>query len=186
MTSSVAAVRRTVFALVLACAAASALVARPARAQNSQASPADAGRRFLSPGMQGFEIRRKNGLGQFITDSALRAAPGARLSHVLVQHMPGLVLGATGLAGEFPISSRVCGGGPGCAAPRCYVRIFVDGTLMFDGTPRLHDVAGVDVSHWRTEDFSGIEYYASPGGLPAQYSGRNSDCGTLLFWSRET
>jgi hypothetical protein len=176
-------IRRTALALAIA---APACVAQPSGAQTSQAGSADAGRHFVSPGMRGFEIRRKNGLGQFVTDSALRAASGARLSHVLTRHMPQLLFGAGNSAGEFPISARVCGGGLACAAPRCYVRIFVDGTLMFDGTPRLLDIEGADVSHWRTEDFSGIEYYASPAGVPSQYAGRNSDCGTLLFWSRET
>jgi hypothetical protein len=33
---------------------------------------------------------------------------------------------------------------------------------------------------------SGIEYYAGPAGVPARFAGVNSDCGTLLFWSRDS
>jgi len=109
-----------------------------------------------------------------------------RLANLLEQHIPSIMFGSNNLNGEFPISTRVCGGGLACAAPRCYVRVFMDGTLTFDGSPRLRDLEGVDVSHLRTQDFSGIEYYSSAAGLPAQYAGQNTDCGTLLLWSRET
>jgi len=170
----------------LAIAFAPALFAGRLVAQSSQLAAVDVGRRFLTPGMQGFEARRKAGFGQYVTDSALRAASGVRLSHVLAQHMPSILFGLDTFSGEYPISSRVCGGGLACAAPRCYVRVYIDGTRMFDGTPRLRDVEGIDIGHMRTEDFSGIEYYSSASGLPAEYAGQNSDCGTLLFWSRET
>jgi hypothetical protein len=52
------------------------LFAHPAAAQNAQVSLADAAPRVLSPSMQGFEARRKAGIGQFITDSTLRASSG--------------------------------------------------------------------------------------------------------------
>ena len=174
-------VRRAVVALAMA----PTLLARPLAAQNSQVALTDGGRRFLSPGMQGFELRRKSALGQFITDSTLRASSGVRLSHLIVQHMPSIRFPINGFAEEYPVSSRVCGGGVGCATPRCYVRIYLDGTLVFNGSPGLRNAEGVDLSHLRPEDFSGIEYYASMGGLPAQFTGTNPDCGTLLFWSRE-
>jgi hypothetical protein len=182
MMSSIAAVRRATFVFAFA----PALLARPLAAQNSQVSLVDNSRHFLSPGMQGFELRRKSALGQFITDSALRAASGLRLSHLLVQRMPSIRFPINGLAEEYAVSARVCGGGLACSSPRCYVRVVIDGMLVFDGTPGMRDVEGVDLSRLRTEDFSGIEYYASVGGLPAQFSGPNTDCGTLLFWSRET
>jgi hypothetical protein len=159
------------------------LFARPLAAQNSQIAVADAG--HLSIGMQGFERRRLAGYGAFIADSALRAAPGARLATVLEQHIPGLNYGPGAVAGEFPLSSRICSGGPACASPRCYVRIFIDGMRLYDGTTAMRDVEGVDVSHLRTDDFSGVEYYAGAAGLPVQYTGVNSECGTLLLWSRE-
>jgi hypothetical protein len=154
-------------------------------AQSAQVVVPDA-HRFLSPGLQGFEVRRHYGFGHFITDSTLRAASGMRLANLLKQHIPSLIFGSNGIAGEFPISTRVCAGGLACAAPRCYVRVYLDGTQTFDGTPRMRDVEGVDISHLRTSDFSGIEYYSSASGLPAQYGGQNSDCGTLLLWFRET
>jgi hypothetical protein len=140
----------------------------------------------MSAGLQGFEARRQAGFGHFITDSVLRAASGVRLSHVLARHVPSLIFGSGASDGEFPVSSRVCGGGLACAAPRCYVRVYVDGTLTFDGTPRMRDVEGVDFSRLRTEDFSGMEYYSSSAGLPSQFAGQNTECGTLMLWSRET
>jgi hypothetical protein len=179
MTSFAALVRRAVVAGALT----SVVVAPAVAAQSAQAVVADA-HRFVTPGMQGFEVRRHSGFGHFITDSTLRATSDTRLSNLLEQHIPGIVFGSGEVAGKFPISTRVCAG-VSCAAPHCYVRVYVDGTLTFDGTPGMRDVEGVDVSHLRTQDFSGVEYYSSMSGLPAQYGGQNSDCGTLLLWSRE-
>jgi hypothetical protein len=180
MTSLATFVRRAVVGGALI----SAVLAPVVAAQSTQAVVADA-HRFVSPVMQGFEVRSHSGFGHFITDSTLRATSDTRLSNVLEQHIPGIVFGSGNVAGEFPISTRACAG-VACGAPRCYVRVYVDGTLTFDGTPGMRDVEGVDVSHLRTQDFSGIEYYSSMSGLPARYGGQNSDCGTLLLWSRET
>jgi hypothetical protein len=173
-------VRRTAVALSLV-----SLCARAGTAQNSQASLADAGHKLLSPVMRGFEDRRKAGIGQFITDSALRAASGSRLSQLLILHVPGIVIGNGGSYGEFPISSRVCGG-MSCSTPRCYVRIYLDGLLAFDGTPQQRNTQGIDLSTFKPDDLSGIEYYSGPSGLPARFAGFNSDCGTLVIWSRNS
>jgi hypothetical protein len=181
MTSFSGLVRRAAVGGAIACT----LAAPALGAQTSQLAIAET-HRYLSPGMQGFERRREAGFGHFVTDSMLRAAEGARLPNLLEQHIPSLTLGSNPVAGEFPISSRICAGGLSCSAPRCYVRVFFDGTLIFDGTPAMRDIAGVDVAHLRTQDYSGIEYYSGPAGLPAQYTGPNADCGTLMFWSRET
>jgi hypothetical protein len=108
------------------------------------------------------------------------------LSHLLAQYVPSIIFGIGASGGEYPVSSRVCSGGLACAAPRCYARVFLDGMLTFDGTPQMRDVEGIDFSHLRTEDLSGVEYYSGSAGLPAKYAGQNADCGTFLLWSRET
>jgi hypothetical protein len=178
MSLSISLVRRTAVALSLV-----SLCAGSGGAQNSQVSLAEASHKVLSPAMQGFEDRQKAGIGQFISDSALRAASGSRLSQLLVQHMPGIVISNAGSYGEFPISSRVCSG-MSCGTPRCYVRMYLDGMLVFDGTPEQRNAQGIELSTFKPNDLSGIEYYAGPSGLPARFAGFNSDCGTLLFWSR--
>jgi hypothetical protein len=103
----------------------------------------------------------------------------------LVLHVPGIVIGNGGSYGEFPISSRVCSG-MSCSTPRCYVRICVDGMLAFDGTPQQRNTQGIDLSIFKPNDLSGIEYYSGPSGLPARFAGFNSDCGTLVIWSRNS
>lgn len=160
-------------------------VARPVAAQSSRLVVADGGRVFATPNMRAFEERRAAGFGHFVSDSVLRAAAGKRLSHVLMANVPSLFFGAGGSGAEFLISSRVCGAGISCSSPRCYVRVFIDGAETFDGTTSMRDLTGVDISHMRPEDFSGIEYYSGAAGLPAKYVGQNADCGTLLMWSRE-
>ena len=180
MRLSTALVRSTAVALSLV-----SLWASAGAAQNSQVSLADASHKFVSPGLQGFEARRTAGIGQFISDSVLRAASGSRLSQLLVQHMPGIVIGNGGSYGDYPISSRVCSG-MSCSAPRCYVRMYIDGMLVFDGTNEQRNSHGIELSTFKPDDLSGIEYYAGPSGLPARFAGLNSDCGTLLFWSRES
>jgi hypothetical protein len=64
--------------------------------------------------------------------------------------------------------------------------MYLDGMLVFDGTPEQRNAQGIELSTFKPDDLSGIEYYAGPAGLPARYAGFNSDCGTLLFWSRES
>jgi hypothetical protein len=140
----------------------------------------------LSVNLQDFELRRHTGLGTFISDSVLRASEHFRMSTLLEQRIPSLMFATNGYSGETPVSSRVCSGSMACSAPRCYIRIFLDGMLTFDGTPQMRGLQGIDVSLWRPQDFSGIEFHASSAGLPAQYGGPNADCGTLMFWSRET
>jgi hypothetical protein len=142
-----------------------------------------AGRSFSSA-LQGFEARRLRGVGKFISDSALRDANGVRLSQLLVQRA-GITLGPGRFGGEFPVSSRMCRGDR-CSEPRCYIRVFTDGVLVFDGTPDRRDAQGFDTLRLRTEDFSGIEYYSGAAGIPPAFGGANTDCGTLLFWSRES
>jgi hypothetical protein len=161
------------------------LRAHPGAAQNAQVSLADASAKVLSPQMQGFEFRRKAGIGQFITDSTLRASSQSRLSQLLVTHVLGIGIAHGGSYGDFPVSSRVCSGNS-CSAPKCYVRMYLDGTLVFDGSPQQRNAQGVDLSTFHPNDLSGIEYYAGPSGLPARFSGNNADCGTLLFWSRDS
>jgi hypothetical protein len=39
---------------------------------------------------------------------------------------------------------------------------------MFDGTPQMRDLQGIDVSDLQPQECSGIEYHASTAGLPAQ------------------
>ncbi len=163
----------------------SATLAPALRAQSSAIAVAEM-RPLLSQGLQGFELRQHSGYGTFISDSALRASEHLRLATLLEQHIPSLAFATDGHTGEFPVSSRVCNGGMACSAPRCYVRIYLDGTLLYDGTPEMRAAQGIDVSHMRPQDFSGIEFHASTAGLPAQYGGPNADCGTLMFWSRET
>ena len=161
------------------------LCAHPAASQSAQVSLADATPKVLSPSMQGFEARRKAGIGQFITDSTLRASSQSRLSMLLMQHVPGIVIGNGGSWGDFPISSRVCSG-ISCSTPRCYVRIYLDGMLAFDGSPQQRNAQGIDLSTFKPTDLSGIEYYSGPSGLPARFASMNSECGTLLFWSRDS
>ncbi len=176
-----AVVRRT----VIRGAVASAIFASTLAAQSSQIAVVEA-HPLLSRGLEGFELRERSGFGTFISDSVLRASEHLRLVTLLQQHIPSLVITRNGVAGEFPVSSRVCNGGMACSAPRCYMRIILDGTLLFDGTPQLRDAQGVDLGHLRPQDFSGVEFHASSASLPAQFGGPNADCGTLLFWSRET
>lgn len=184
--SLIAAVRRAALATTLAGPLVPSVHALHAQGASQVARGDGAGRQYLSAGLRGFEVRRHAGFGHFITDSILRASEGQRLAHVMSTHIPSLIFGLGGVGGEYPVSSRVCGGGFACAAPRCYARVFVDGSLLYDGSPGRRDVEGFDVARSRTEDWSAIEFYDGPGGLPAQFAGDRAECGTMLLWSRET
>ena len=74
---------------------------------------------------------------------------------------------------------------PGPGAPtdiyeRCFPRIYVDGIVAHSGgdePARLDTFVDPGV-------VAGVEVYASVSGLPPEYQGHGTFCGTILIWTR--
>ena len=126
---------------------------------------------FPSPFLKEFEERRRQGKGQYITDSVIRASLGIPLEDILASRLQGVTV-LRGPAGDFvPISAR----GPNSLKGLCYISVYWNGVRITN--PNLHTV------EMPTAFIGGIEFY-NPGTIPAQYQDLGSGCGVLLLWPR--
>lgn len=124
-----------------------------------------------SPFLKEFEARRRQGKGQYITDSELRAAFGSPLANILSSRLLG-VKTAGSITGAFrAYSSRGTNGLKGV----CYISVYWNGErIANDRNPE------VDIP---TAFIGGIEFY-NPGTIPVQYQELGNECGVLLLWPR--
>lgn len=137
----------------------------------------------LPPSLRGFEERRRAGMGRFIDEAQLRANDGHQMSTVLAT-LPGLsirsgrVVGTHGTSPGPVILSR--------GAP-CYATVYQDGIMIYQAALQLGAKTAQpppDFSRIGVDQYSAVEYYASPAEYPAWISPTNNACGVLLLWSR--
>ena len=152
--------------------------------------------RFISPGLRGFDERKKEGLGHFIDDSILRKYDSYRLSDIILQRVPGVVFTpsrGTALylsSGRKQFPGRVLSGS-NSSAYQCWVSLYIDGALVYNYGMEGRSPAGVapplrpDFSRINVADYAGVEFYAGGSTFPPWISPTNNDCGVLLLWSRE-
>jgi hypothetical protein len=153
---------------------------------------------FISPALQGFEERRKLGLGHFISEAELRRNDDRAFSDVL-ERIPGLrMVYYSRTTGVYIASNRdqKDARSPSFTPPArhinpdtlvaqgCWVTIYVDGSVRYDPTTASPGTFPPDVRQLNINQFGGIEYYEGSATIPAQFSGQNT-CGTLLLWTRE-
>jgi len=123
--------------------------------------------------MHDFEVRRRMGIGRFLTDSMLQADSTRPLTTIIEQHF----LGLHAIAQGRTVARRL-------AYHDCALDIYVDGVRItqaayafgkkFDDTD-LRAIAGGDVA--------GVEYYTDLSA-PVQYRHQTMACGVLLIWLR--
>lgn len=129
----------------------------------------DAGR--ISPFLREFEARRRQGKGQYITDSVLRAARGRPLEDILTSRLRGLMVIRRPDGSFTPFSGR----GDDAIGRRCMINVYWNGMRI-----TRSDWPVVDIS---PESIGGIEFY-HPGSIPVEYQDPGNDCGVLLLWPR--
>jgi len=151
-------------------------------------------KKYISPALQEFEERRKQGFGHFIDEETMRKNNERRLIDVVQAYMPGLTTFSVKTAGsimkEYISSGRKCGAGPAflsCAKgpSACPVTMYLDGVLIYDA---VRDGVGdqmPDLSRYNSRDYAAAEYYAGGASLPIRYNATSSGCGVLLLWTRE-
>jgi len=132
--------------------------------------------------MRGFEQRRAQhtGGGRFLTRADLEASSRSTLANVL-RRLPGTRIIHGGAAMEEYLAT----GQPGPHAldhppAPCYAQVFVNGVQIYAmGRGDPPDLKEIDVN-----EVEAIEYYAQPASTPPQFRTMNSDCGTLVLWTR--
>ena len=151
----------------------------------------DSARRYISPGLRGFEERRKTRTaGTFIDEATLRKEDGRPLGNVLVGHAPGATVKQASGSAMFLLKSPRCsnGGQPD---------VYLDGVALahlpdprFPLPPRLRKNDDprdypIDLSQFQVSDLAAVEYYPDNATMPAQFSRTAAGCGALMLWTRE-
>ena len=142
---------------------------------------------YMSPGLNGFEERRKTGHGYYLNEEELRKLDNRTLPSVL-RRIPGIKI-VSASSRDFAASSRTAGDGKvgalqgGSGRRNCYISVYEDGVPVYtaqDGQQLLN------IGLYQTRNYAAIEFYPGSSSLPAQFSSiRASDCGVLLLWTRE-
>ena len=125
----------------------------------------------LDPKLRGFEERRRNGLGHYVTPEDV-ARRNPIVTSDLFHMMPGLYVERSAhSASGSQIMMR------GMFAARCAPAVFFDGAYM-------STLNGDDIDSWLGPDeIAGLEVY-SAGMAPAQFQVGLGNCGSIVIWSR--
>lgn len=123
----------------------------------------------VSGALRGFEERRREGFGRFMTREDIERRAATRVSDLL-RTVPGLIVSRDPFTGRTTIGSRrVVALGAGCPA-----NLFVDGMR----------VEPTDVDYLIPDQVWGIEVYRGPSEAPIRFMG-SSNCGaTVVIWTR--
>lgn len=155
----------------------------------------DTARHYLSPTLNGFEQRRKTGMGYFIAETQLRKEENRPLANVLRGHIATLDIEDVVIGGQrltVAISHRAQN------ASLCQVDIYLDGVLLTSnrgggtlailGSRRSGGTAlqqgYVDLSQFLVSDLGGVEFH-NVGDMPAEFAHTGGGCGALYLWTRE-
>lgn len=116
--------------------------------------------------LQGFEIRRRSGRGQYLDDDAIRATGAANIADA-ARNMHGVTLDC---GGTFTGGCRIRMIG---SPARCLPVYFVDGQLdnEFGPLTPIRDVVAMEV-------------YTGPADVPGEFAGSNAGCGVVALWTR--
>jgi hypothetical protein len=115
-----------------------------------------------------FEMRRKVGIGHFITRAQIEDRNPMLLSDMM-RMIPGVMLIAADNGRTGMRFARV-------AKSNCPPQFFIDGI----------QVTGFSIDDMPPHDVEGVEIYAGPAGLPPEYNRVHSNviCGSVIIWTR--
>lgn len=122
--------------------------------------------------------RRSSGVGHYISEQDLREQDGRTLAQVILRKIPGLRVVPSG-SGTYFASSRTISER---ARGNCFVTVYLDGSVFFDGSTRAVPVPNFD--RWEAHDFAAIEFYGA-ATAPPEFRRTPTACGVLLLWTRE-
>jgi hypothetical protein len=150
----------------------------------------DSAPRYISPGLQAFEERRKAGGGYFITEKEIRKWDSGALTNV-VRQIPGIDVrcarGGGMVSNNCHASTKRSTGkyalSKGAGVSDCPVDVYLDGTLYYSQV----DGGGGDndLQKLAANQFAAIEFYSGGARIPVQYNKTGSSCGVMLLWTRE-
>ncbi len=126
-----------------------------------------------------FEMRRRMGIGRFLTDSILRADSTQPLASIIERRIPGLIAVDDGRRVVRRVLNpylRDCKG----------FDTYIDGVRVSTPAYSLSNKPTPDETDLRSlfgGDVAGVEYYTDVN-VPVQYRHQTMACGVLLIWLR--
>jgi hypothetical protein len=130
--------------------------------------------------LSGFDTRRKQGLGAFMTEEEIARHNYLDMISIL-RSMRGVHVEYVRRSGLPPIPMPLVHGGTSLTNAYCIPNFFLDGAEV--------KVAGADdfdqlSSFLNPKLVRGIEVYSAPGTLPAQYDrSSTTGCGSIVIWT---
>ena len=121
--------------------------------------------------MKDLEVRKRMGIGRFLTDTQLDKDRDRDFPLVLTTRFPGLKTLLDSSGNRVLASTRDKLGMTGVAP--CWVTVYLDGMEL----PRN------DMEMVRTWDLAAVEFYTMEQ-VPVRYRTRAYDCGVVLLWSK--
>ncbi len=138
--------------------------------------------------LAGFEERRKQDIGTFLTRAELAEREHSLLSTVLRStglhtiRRPALCGGGFALGTNRGVSSLYVPPRGRCLFPTgCYSTIYLDGILIW--APGRNEPPNVD--DFKVHSLEAVEVYRSNGMVPIEYQAVGTECGVVLLWTRE-
>ena len=122
-----------------------------------------------------FEGRRRQGIGQFITEAEI-ARQGSVFATEVLRTLRGMRIIRGDRGGWIALSTHVVGNLIDGGSGPCYTEVFVDGV-------RMPVPANLDLLP-SPKDMVGVELYDAMGTVPPEYSRYGVGCGVLLIWTR--
>jgi hypothetical protein len=135
----------------------------------------DSSPHFVSPGLRGFEERKKAGFGYFIDEGELRKREDQRLPDMITARVPGINMVRVGANAAFLTSKRTSG---------CQVDVYLDGVRVSKMPIPGTRLTAVNLGQYDVSSLAGVEFY-NTATAPSEYGGTGSGCGVLLLWTRE-
>jgi hypothetical protein len=127
---------------------------------------------WTPPSMKAVEVRRRQGIGRFLTDVDLDRDRDRDFPLVLTTRLPGLKTVLDVQSGNRVLASTRDQLGMSGVAP-CFVTVYLDGIEM----PRE------DMELIRTWDLAAVEFYTA-NQVPVRYRTKAYGCGVVLLWSK--
>lgn len=138
--------------------------------------------------MEGFEDRKRLGLGKFYGEDELARHRERRVIEVL-RDAPGVQF-VMGRSGEYLLASNrsAMGLGNTRTGGACFLQVVVDGMVVWTpetGSDRSTSFPPPDLAYLvAVSDLVGVEVYSGIAGVPALYRRQGNSCGVVLFWTR--
>lgn len=135
-------------------------------------------------GAEGFEERRRMGLGKFIDSAELRRSDQVRPADVLRRAQTGIRLTTvTDNSGDHIWAESSLRNDP-VTGQHCYSQVYLDGIPVF--RPGMARVPFDFANDIRVSELQAVEVYRSNGETPMEFSGVGADCGTIVLWTRRS